>query len=70
MADCGNGGYLCVEPVGEIGTLGEERVEAAVIILAEAGEVIVAELIDDNNDDELWLRRSLGEGCGGSEDGE
>ena len=49
---------MLVVGVGEDRALGEELVQAALIFAAEAGQVIVAELVDRDGDDQFRLRGS------------
>src|SRR5690349_3542177 len=50
---------LQVMGVGEIRSVAQQAVEAAMIIRAEPSQIVVAELIDDNTDDKFGLLRRL-----------
>ena len=58
VPDRGDRGKVIQMGVGEHRALGQQAVQAAVVFVAEASQVIVAKLIDDNRQDQFGFLRS------------
>ena len=61
MADGGDGGDVFISSVRKVGTLAEHAVEAGGVAGAEAGEIVGAELVHDDDDDEFGFVLDLGD---------
>jgi hypothetical protein len=67
MADRRDGGVLFVAGIGKDRAFGQQELEAGVVVAAEAGQVVVAELVDDHGQHQLGARRSGSLSKGGDE---
>ena len=68
MPDCRDGGEVDVAGVGEDRALGQEPFETGRVFGAKAGQVIVAELVDDNGDNQFWFLSVSRRKAGGVEE--
>ena len=62
VAHSGDSGNLRVESIREVGAFREQLMKAAVVIGAKTRQIVVAELIDNDGDNEFRPGRRGGEG--------